>query len=389
MCQASRPAGAASTGAPEEVLLPRDADERLAYARRLIAQRCLYGVDKNPLAVEMAKLSLWLLTLARDKPFTFLDHAIKHGDSLVGIHNLEQLKVFSLDGEGEEKPLFLHFLPERVEQSVAHRRKIAEMPVVSVKDVEAQDALLRQTEEYMAPLKCAADFLMAPEFQPGAAREKDALRAEHSARVAYHLMNSNIETFRQEAHAALEGRPTFHWPLEFPEVFVERGGFDAIVGNPPFMGGQKITGVLGTEYRDYLVDRLANGRRGSADLCAYFFLRARQLVRDTSGFSMLATNTIAQGDTREVGLEQLTHAGCVIPRAVSSRKWPGSASLEVAVVWVRCDRWNGACVLDEKPVSGITPYLTMPGEVTGNPYRLAANAGKSFMAPLSLAWDLS
>jgi hypothetical protein len=372
------PAGAVSTGSPEEVLLPRDADERLAYARRLIAQRCLYGVDKNPLAVEMAKLSLWLLTLAKDKPFTFLDHAIKHGDSLVGIHNLEQLKVFSLDGEGEEKPLFLHFLPERVEQSVAHRRKIAEMPVVSVKDVEVQDALLRQTEAYMAPLKCAADFLMAPEFQPGAVREKDALRTEQSARVAYHLMNSDIETFRQEANAALAGRPTFHWPMEFPEVFVERSGFDAIVGNPPFMGGSKITGVLGTAYRDYLVERLANGQRGNADLCAYFFLRACQLVRDQGGFSMLATNTIANGDTREVGLEQLTQAGCVIPRAVSSRKWPGSASLEVAVVWVCCDRWNGACVLDEKPVSGVTSYLTMTGEVTGNPYRLTANAGKSF-----------
>jgi hypothetical protein len=162
-------------------------------------------------------------------------------------------------------------------------------------------------------------------------------------------------------------------------VFVERGGFDAIVGNPPFMGGKKITGPLGIQYRSYLVDRLAAGIKGNADLCAYFFLRARQLIRDTGGFSMLATNTIAQGDTREVGLEQLTRSGCVVSRAVSSRKWPGSASLEVAVVWVRRDRWNGAFVLDEKPVSGITPYLTMPGDVTGNPYRLAANARKSFI----------
>ena len=65
-----------------------------------MAERCLYGVDKNPLAVEMAKLSLWLLTLAKDKPFTFLDHAIRCGDSLVGV-DAEQLKTFSLDGKGE------------------------------------------------------------------------------------------------------------------------------------------------------------------------------------------------------------------------------------------------------------------------------------------------
>src|SRR4029079_11347234 len=92
------PEGTASTGAANEQLIPRDTDERLAYARRLVAQRCLYGVDKNPLAVEMAKLSLWLLTLGKDKPFTFLDHAIRCGDSLVGV-NAEQLKTFSLDGK--------------------------------------------------------------------------------------------------------------------------------------------------------------------------------------------------------------------------------------------------------------------------------------------------
>ena len=79
------PEGTPSTGSAREQLIPKDTDERLAYARRIVAQRCLYGVDKNPLAVEMAKLSLWLLTLAKDKPFTFLDHAIRCGDSLVGV----------------------------------------------------------------------------------------------------------------------------------------------------------------------------------------------------------------------------------------------------------------------------------------------------------------
>src|SRR5262249_48788812 len=66
-------------------------------------------------------------------------------------------------------------------------------------------------------------------------------------------------------------RPTFHGPLEFPEVFA-RGGFDAVVGNPPFMGGSKITGNLGEPYREYLVRWLAKGQRGNADLVAYFFL---------------------------------------------------------------------------------------------------------------------
>ncbi len=77
-------------------LLPRDAEERLALARRLVAERCLYGVDVNPMAVEMAKLSLWLVTLHKDRPFTFLDHALKCGDSLLGLHLPEQIEHFHL-----------------------------------------------------------------------------------------------------------------------------------------------------------------------------------------------------------------------------------------------------------------------------------------------------
>jgi len=96
-------------------------------------------------------------------------------------------------------------------------------------------------------------------------------------------------------------------------------------------------------------------------------------------FGLLATNTIAQGDTREVGLDQLVKQGFVIPRAVASRKWPGVANLEVAHVWVRKGSWHGGYVLEDKSVPGITPFLVVPGKVTGTPYRLAANADKSFI----------
>jgi len=99
---------------------------------------------------------------------------------------------------------------------------------------------------------------------------------------------------------------------------------------------------------------------------------------------MLATNTIAQGDTREVGLEQLVSGGFAIPRAVPSRKWPGTANLEVAHVWVHRGAWGGEQVLDDQPVSGIGPFLTVPGTVSGKPYRLAANRDKSFQGSIVL-----
>ncbi|MDZ8239765.1 type IIL restriction-modification enzyme MmeI [Nostoc sp. ChiQUE01b] len=93
------PEGTLSKSRPEECVIPKDADERLMVARRIIADRCLYGVDKNPLAVEMAKLSLWLITLQKNRPFTFVDHAFKCGDSLIGV-SLEQLRYWNLDTTG-------------------------------------------------------------------------------------------------------------------------------------------------------------------------------------------------------------------------------------------------------------------------------------------------
>ncbi|MGK7950890.1 MAG: type IIL restriction-modification enzyme MmeI [Xenococcaceae cyanobacterium] len=149
-----------------------------------------------------------------------------------------------------------------------------------------------------------------------------------------------------------------------------------------------------TPYRDYIVDYLANGTKGNADLCAYFFLKANQLIQTNGHLGLVATNTIAQGDTREVGLDQIvkppvlagksTESASTIYRGVPSRKWEGSASLEVAHVWMRKGQWHGEHSLDDKTVTGITPYLTIPGKAVGKPNKLAANQDKSFIGSLVL-----
>jgi hypothetical protein len=181
--------------------------------------------------------------------------------------------------------------------------------------------------------------------------------------------------------AGSESRHPFHWPLEFPEVFRSRGGFDALIGNPPFMGGLKLFSALGKNYRDYLIQYIANGTtgvRGTADLCAYFFLRARDLVRHDGTCGLLATNTIAEGDSREVGLNQILQNKGVIYRAIKSRPWPGAAILAVSHVWIRFGHWLGQVVLDDSPVGTITSQLSFQGRVAGEPFQLASNLERAF-----------
>src|SRR6266571_4951793 len=374
------PEGLPSTGAPDEMLLPNDPDERLAIATRLVSERCIYGVDKNPLAVEMAKLSLWLITLNKNRPFTFLDHALRRGDSLLGV-NLRQLTTWSMDagrtGTAVRQMVWIEpLIKDALDAALKLRRQISTMPENDVRDIEAKARLLSEAEEAMEVVKLGADLLIATilcHFKRQAILQ-DTIHVEYMVLVsAYEEARKQkfsetgrddgraaYKKLREEVDALLVGRRPFHWPLEFPEVFAvgmeEERGFAGIVINPPFQGGQKITGALGTDYRDYLVEYLANGKRGSADLCAYFFLRASDLICEEGQCGLLATNTIAQGDTREVGLDQITSKGWVIPRTVPSRKWPGMASLEVAHVWLKHGDWQGPFILDEKPVKAITSY---------------------------------
>ena len=280
------PEGEVSRGLPTETVLPRDPDERVIYARRIIAQRCLYGVDKNPLAVEMAKLSLWLLTLEKNKPFSFLDHAIKCGDSLLGVTRREQVEAFEFAPRSRRREAD-HLLAQRlqgvVEQALDRRRRLEASPAMPVADVEHKEELLRQAEDPTSLVRLMCDLLTGAAVSTATGRPPDAGDAFRQKRVE--LWRKLMETYRYDENVeswrgALEGmqaeaahllnedgpaspRRPFHWPVEFPEVFVERSGFDALVGNPPFMGGQKITGALGTSIATILWASLQRARAGA------------------------------------------------------------------------------------------------------------------------------
>ncbi len=380
---------------PEDDLVPDQPDERLVYARRLIAERCLYGVDVNPLAVEMAKLSLWLTTLAKDTPFTFLDHALKCGDSLLGVHDLDQIRYFHLDpNEGKKlhSTLFdpIRHIDRAVERALELRIELEAFPVRDIRDAERKAELNESAERALDWVRLLGDLVTAAAISTAEGSQKDfELRLLSLADWVPASLGSGDyrpapELLRQAQSLIDGGRPpgkserrAFHWPVEFPEV-LEAGGFDVMIGNPPFLGGKRISGQLGSDYRLYLVKWLASEKAGNADLVAFFFLRASELLSERGAFRFLATNTVSQGDTREVGLEQLLQKGFQIAGAWKARRWPGNASVSVSEVHIRRASWSGPKILDGEVVRRISPTLDPVGRIEGIPFRLAANRGVAF-----------
>jgi hypothetical protein len=355
-------------------------EERQAMARRLVAERCLYGVDKNHLAVEMAKLSLWLITLDKGRPFTFLDHALKWGDSIVGV-DLDQLTCWDLEGRGDRKFETVG-VRTAIEKMVALRREIAETPVRDTRDQEHKAYLLAKAEALAHDLRRGGDMLIASYYNTLNKTEQEALR---DALLRAQRDGADVPSEWAEA-ADLGGSSTdsgqvlhpFHWPLEFPEVFLEeRGGFDAFVGNPPFIGGRRIRETLGDRYRETLY-ALYPGSSGNADYCAFFFLRAFANLRQGGAVGLIATNTIAQGDTRETGLGKIVEGGGTIYHADRNRQWPGQAAVVVSVVHIANHEVSPPFLLDGGRARHISSMLDSQ-RVTGEPHQLAQNAGKSHM----------
>lgn len=397
-----------------EQLLPKDEGERLALARRLVAERCLYGVDINPMAVEMAKLSLWLVTLHKNRPFTFLDHAIKCGDSLIGLHAAEQVASFHLRPDRARGGVF-NYITEHCNTLLEHARKKREQlerfTVLDIRDAEYKARLHREAEAAINVARVLGDLVVGAGLANAGSNGSRSLvlldakldeLALHVAEVfrgpkQKMVAEPDLDELRHLAwpllnpHGTRNERRPLHWLVEFPEVFLhtDNPGFDAIVGNPPFVGGQKITGLLGTDYRDYQVLHTAQGRRGSADLCAYFFLRAAQLLRSGGNFGLLAVNTIAEGDTRQVGLEAMLRAGNAIYAASPNQPWPGEAAVVASQVHVHRGPWRGGYRLNGSLVPTISAFLSDQDEWSPKPLR--ANASKSFIGSyvLGMGFTLS
>jgi methylase of polypeptide subunit release factors len=341
--------------------LPDDETEEL-LAMRIIAQRCLYGVDRNPMAVDLAKLSLWLATLAKDHPFTFVDHAIRCGDSLVGLTR-RQIETFTWKSEFTTGQFFEKDVRDRVKAALRERQVLLGMgddygtPQLKRERLEAAD-------EKLNLVRNIGDAAIAAFFSADKDKTREQKRIEFADRFANYLKGDVSQRPTAEIAELRGGKfpvTPFHWEIEYPEVFDrENPGFDAIVGNPPYAGKNTIAKGNREHYPDW-TKTLHEQSHGNADLVAHFFRQAFNLIRRDGCFGLIATKTIAQGDTRSTGLRWIcTHSGTIY-EARKRFKWPGQAAVTVSVVWVTKSILTGPFYLDGREVPAITAYLFHSG----------------------------
>ena len=374
-------------GASEEPL-PRDSEARTVIARRLIAERCLYGVDLNPLAVELAKLSIWLVTLAKGRPFGFLDHNLRCGDSLLGIHRLDQLTELSMTpgGKGQQR-LFGKNIEKAVHEAIELRQQLREMPIRDIHDVEAMALLDADARCRLSVPELIADAFIGAAFAASGRSALDAIAIEASQaidgnREAFDAIKRRaLSSLSVELPAGKPPRRPFHWPLEFPEVFVSSsgGGFSALIGNPPFLGGRRITFRHSESLLAYLKTWL-NGPAGTTDLCVYFLIRA-SLISERHGYiGLILSDIVSQGESRVNGLERLLADGLSVYSCVPSMEWPGLAGVKIAQVHLSKFGWSGAVKINGENASGaITSYLqSSEDQADSSPKQLASNEGICF-----------
>jgi hypothetical protein len=300
---------------------PGRVDEATARAtlRRNIAEQCLFGVDVNPTAVQLARVSLWLTTFAADRPLTFLDHHLATGNSLIGawLADLSRAPRTRALATRSTLPLLdaviaddvsLRVLPERI--------RIALEPSDSIASVRGKERALANLSRAGGPLSrwtSAADAWCAASLLPGSPPSAGVI-AEWIAAAAGEtttLPRAQLQAALDRARACAAGHAAFHWELAFPEVFFDvdgrhspTAGFDAVIGNPPWDMLRADTGSS-TE-RDHCRSQTATSMRffrssgvysqqgrGHTNRYQLFVERALQLVKPGGRIGLLLPSGIA------------------------------------------------------------------------------------------------
>jgi Alw26I/Eco31I/Esp3I family type II restriction m6 adenine DNA methyltransferase len=225
-------------------------ESELTYYRRRVVESYIYGVDLNPLAVELAKLTLWLTTMAKSKPLSFLNHHLRVGNSLIGarVADLDEIpkakgkrKAIDLSRAPVQLGLFQQAFNQKLYDLLQNRTLIAQLPTETLEDVHNKQKWEKDFEHNMERFRTLADVWVSTFFG------NDVRWDEYNALIEnLQSSDSEWENFLkaedfQKAVALREKKRFFHWELELPEVFYDEqgnikanAGFDVVIGNPPY-----------------------------------------------------------------------------------------------------------------------------------------------------------
>jgi hypothetical protein len=392
----------------------------MRLATRDVIKNCIYGVDLNPLAIELCKVALWLEAHQPGEPLNFLDHHIKCGNAIVGLAHQNELEngiateaFKALSSEEKESKIisndarvvevtFASSLAKRNKQERAEREDNATQVKAdlenatqsSVKETLAEyinfnklpentpDEIERKAKIYkkfiegkgVSFLKTMADTQVAQYFIPKTLENKDKIITDSE----YRQILSGYRGWQGQKTAyatiiALEQK-IFHWFIEFPEVF-SNGGFDCILGNPPYLGGTKISTNYGIHFSYYLLSSFSN-TSGLADLVTYFIKRNTSLLKSNAFFNIITTDSVSQGATRLSALEELVNNGSII-FAIKTMRWPGTAAVNVALLGFFKGKWKKELFLNGRKVEFVNSLLGESDE-DNNTNELFVNHNKSY-----------
>ncbi len=264
------------------------------WAKREVVSHSIYGVDLNEMAVELAKLSLWLTTISQDKPLSFLDHRLKHGNSLIGANMVDLPWHPKKKRDKTQKRIDIPegFIKKFVE-TIDKLDSIDDDSLDNIKQKEKIFQDLKNTSEY-DKIKTLADVRTSIYF--GNEIDNKAY-GNYTARAYYDSETQWAEAsnfgFARTAKKIAYNNTFFHWELEFPEVFFKGGqakdnpGFDAVIGNPPYVNIANIIDDLSRKYLQINYKTVKN----KSDLYSIFTEKSCLLLRHKGTFSFIFSNS--------------------------------------------------------------------------------------------------
>lgn len=317
-------------------------EEDIRWARREVVERCIFGVDLNPMAVELAKLSLWLYTVAKNRPLNFLDHHLRCGNSLVGakindLSSLPELKKKKEEGESPQLGLLVSIFKEKVNILLGAFAQIERLPSDTVEQVREKEKLYQDFRKIVSRFQDVADVWTSAYFG-------NDINSGNFQKLQNKLRSTDEEWerltqegwFRRAIEIANEKR-FFHWELEFPEISFkghqrkENPGFDVVIGNPPY-GAE----LIATE-KQYLKLRSRYMSAGKPETYIFFLEKSVELSAAGGRIGLIIpnawlTNFYAKS-LREAILKQHN-----LYRVVDFTKYPvfADAIVDTSIPFIRC-----------------------------------------------------